>query len=78
MPKPFEILVFGSIIKWSLKAFPNGLLTLVTVAVLEETAFSCFGILHDRITTVNHWQCWNDTVPISKGHLPLSQYPEHP
>lgn len=52
------------------------LLILMTIVVLGEAAFSCFDILLDEMATVvSHWQDWNDTVPLSKGHLPLSQYP---
>lgn len=54
-------------------------LTRVKIVVLAETAFSCFGVLLDgMVIVVSYWQCWKDTVSISKGHLPLSQYLEQP
>lgn len=48
----------------------SNFLTLIPVVVLREAAFFCFGMLLDGMATVvHHWQCWNDTVPMSEGYL---------
>ena len=59
------------------ESISSNFLTFIPVVVLREATFSCFYMLLDGMAkVVRHWQCWNDTVPMSKGHPPLSQCPK--
>lgn len=61
------------------ESISSNFLTLIPVVVLREAAFFCFKMLLDGMATVVfHWQCGNDTVPMSEGYLASLRVPEQP